>query len=135
MGDVKFRYNTRDFDAKLRRKLAVQPKRAEMAMLGIKNLLVMEVKKRTPVLEGNLTASITGEVIRNRKSWAAAVYVPTNSPAAKYAIFTHENDYNLGAKSVAKNRKTGVVGPKYITRAIEDNRDRIVQIMREALEK
>ena len=94
------------------------------------------MKKRTPVREGHLTASITGEFIQLEKSWAATVFVPLNSPAAPYAVWLHEGQYNLGDNSLAKQKKTGCfVGSKYITRAIEENRERIIAIMREALKK
>lgn len=133
---LKFRFNTRDFDSRLRKLLLSHPQKAARAMRDIKNLLVLEVKKRTPVREGHLTASITGDVVQNEKSWAATVFVPLNSPAAPYAVWLHEGQYNLGENSAAKQDKTGcVVGPKYITRAIEENKERIIEIMREALKK
>lgn len=133
---LKFTFNTREFDAGLRKALSQHPQQAMQAMRDIKNLLVIEVKKRTPVREGHLTASITGEAVKNEKSWAATVFVPLNSPAADYAVWLHEGDYNLGPNSLAKQGKTGcAVGPKYITRAIEENRKKIVEIMREALKK
>lgn len=133
---LKFRFNTREFDAGIRKQLLEHPQQAARAMRDIKNLLVLEVKKRTPVREGHLTASITGEAVQLAKSWAATVYVPINSPAAPYAVWLHEGQYNLGDNSLAKQGKAGcAVGPKYITRAIEENRERIIEIMREALKK
>lgn len=133
---LQFRFNTREFDAGVRKALLQHPQQAARAMRDIKNLLVMEVKKRTPVREGHLTGSITGEAVQLERSWAATVFVPVNSPAAAYAVWLHEGDYNLGENSLAKQGKTGcAVGPKYITRAIEENRERIVGIMREALKK
>jgi len=133
---LQFRFNTREFDAKLRRALMEQPQQAAAAMRDIRNLLVMEVKKRTPVREVHLDAIITGEVVPYAKSWAATVFVPVNSPAAPYAVWLHEGQYQLGENSQAKQGKTGcAVGPKYITRGIEDNKERIVAIMREALKK
>lgn len=133
---LKFRFNTRELDAGIRKELSEQPRLAEIAMRDVRNLLVMEVKKRTPVQEGHLTASITGEVVRNNRSWAATVFVPVNSPASTYAIWLHEGNYNLGKNSIAKQGKSGcAVGPKYITRAIEENKANIIGIMRDALKK
>ncbi len=133
---LQFRFNTREFDAGVRKALLQHPQQAMRAMRDIKNLLVMEVKKRTPVREGHLTGSITGEAVQLERSWAATVFVPVNSPAAAYAVWLHEGDYNLGENSLAKQGKTGcTVGPKFITRAIDENREWIVVFMREALLK
>ncbi len=133
---LQFRWNTRNLESSIRKELLRMPQQARIAMQSVKNLLVLEVKKRTPVKEGNLTGSITGNVEEYKSSFAATVFVPVNSPAAVYAIWLHEGDYQPGENSLAKQAKTGCeVGPKYITRAIEDNRERIVEIMREALKK
>lgn len=133
---LQFRFNTSELEAGIRKVLMEHPQLAAKAMRDVKNLLVLEVKKRTPVREGHLTASITGKVVEHNKSWAATVFVPLNSPASPYAVWLHEGDYKLGANSQAKQGKTGcTVGPKYITRAIEENRERIVELMREALKK
>jgi hypothetical protein len=46
----------------------------------------------------------------------------------------HEGDYNLGENSLEKQRKLGViVGPRYITRAIEDKKAEIIQNIKKAL--
>ena len=133
---LQFRFNTRDFDAKTRKLLLQHPQLINRVMGDIMKLLIIEVKKRTPVREGHLTAAITGETVPLKRGMAATVFVPLNSPAAAYAVWLHEGDYNLGANSLAKQKKTGcVVGAKYITRAIDENRERIVAIMREALKK
>jgi len=74
----------------VRKALLQHPQQAMRAMRDIKNLLVLEVKKRTPVREGHLTGSITGEAVQLERSWAATVFVPVNSPAAAYAVWLHE---------------------------------------------
>ena len=134
---LKFRFNTRDFDAGVRKALLQHPQQAMRAMRDIKNLLVKEARWRCPKDEGHLRHEITGDVQQNASSLAACVYVPANSPASEYAVWIHEGQYNLGKKSMDLQRKTPgvVIGPKYITRAIEENRERIVAIMREALKK
>lgn len=81
-----------------------------------------EAKDRAPLKEGVLTMSIESDVQGN----AVVVRVPANSPAAEYAVPMHESEYNLGDKSLKKQGKWGVeVGRKYITRAIDDNVDKI----------
>lgn len=134
--ELQFRFNTRELSAALKKLVVKDAQAAEKAMRDVKNLLVMETKKRTPVMEGNLTASITGESVQLEKSWAATVFVPVNSPASAYAIWMHEGEYNLGENSQAKQGKTGcTVGPKYITRAINENKERIVAIITRMLKK
>ena len=85
---LQFRFSTRELSAGVRRALLAQPQQARRAMTDVKNLLVMETKKRTPVREGHLTASIAGEVVQQPKSWAATVFVPVNSPAAMPAAMS-----------------------------------------------
>lgn len=136
MPRLQFRFTTRDLGAGSARQLLRHKNQAIAAMRAIRNLLVKETKRRTPLKEGFLTASVTGDVETFEKSYAATVYIPVNSPAAHYAVKMHETEYNLGKNSLAKQQKVGVtVGPKYITRAIMDNRDKIRDIIVEALNK
>lgn len=130
-----FRYNTRDLEIHIRRELQRMPEKGKRAMDGVGGYLNGEIRKRTPVDEGHLTASITNETVEYKKSHATVLYVPSNSPAAEYAIPMHEDDYNLGADSRLKESKTGKkVGKKYITRALDENHDRIAKIIKRELE-
>ena len=130
-----FRWNTRELKAAVQRELQRMPEKAKRAMDGVGGYLNGEVRKRTPVDEGNLTASITNETVEYRKSSATVIYVPSNAPSAPYAIAMHENNYQLGEDSEKKQSKTGkVVGKKYISRAIDENRNRIVSIIKREME-
>ena len=133
---LQFRFNTRELDAGVRRALLENQRQAQIAMRDVKNELVKQTRFRVPLREGHLQLSITGDVVHLKKSWYATVYVPVNSPAAAYAVWLHEGQYNLGAESLAHQNKTGcVVGPKYITRAIQDSGNIILRMMQEALKK
>jgi hypothetical protein len=130
-----FRWNTRELHEAVKRQMQQFPQKAKRAMDGVGGYLNGEVRKRTPVDEGNLTASITNETIEYEGSSATAIYVPSNAPAAEYAVALHENNYNLGENSQLKQMKTGkAVGKKYITRAIDENRGRIVSIIKKEME-
>lgn len=121
-----FRYSTAELREGIRKALLANRSVAESAMKDVSRLLLKEARLRTPVDEGLLTGAVAAETVPYRKSVAAVVYVPVNSPAAAYAIPMHEHDYEPGAKSKDKARKTGVVaGRKYLTRAIEENTGRI----------
>lgn len=133
---TKFRFTTRDLGAGTARQLMRHKNQAVAAMRAIRNYCVKETKRRTPLKEGFLTASVTGDVETFEKSYAATVYIPVNSPASHYAVKMHETEYNLGPNSLAKQQKVGVVvGPKYITRAILDNKESINKIIWAALDK
>lgn len=129
-----FRFNTRELGEGIRRELQQMPDRTKKAMDGVGGYINGEVRKRTPVDEGHLTASITNETVVYEKSHAAVVYVPSNSPASEYAIPMHENNYNIGPDSQMKQTKTGkTVGRKYITRAMDENHDKIVKLIQKEL--
>ena len=129
-----FRFNTRELGEGIRRELQQMPDRTKKAMDGVGGYINGEVRKRTPVDEGHLTASITNETVVYEKSHAAVVYVPSNSPASEYAIAMHENNYNIGPDSQMKQAKTGkTVGKKYISRALDENHDRIVKLIKREL--
>ena len=129
-----FRFNTRELGEGIRRELQMMPDKTKRAMDGVGGYINGEVRKRTPVDEGHLTASITNETVEYEKSHAAVVYVPSNSPASEYAIPMHENNYTPGVDSVVKQAKTGkTVGRKFITRALDENHDRIIKIVQREL--
>lgn len=134
MAGKAFIFSTNELNKNLKELAKQFPQKAEKAMTDVKNLLVRETKKRTPVDEGPLTASITGGVEQHGKSFAATVYVPVNAPGAAYAVRRHEETYELGENSQKKQAKTGVaVGQKYITRAFDDNKQKIVMTIKAVL--
>lgn len=131
MAGTVFRFNTSSLAAGIRREIASHPERVRHAMNAVGGFLAGEAKDRTPVDEGFLTADVTSETVQNAKSFAAVIYIPANAPSSSYAVAMHEGFYQLGKNSLAKQAKTGkVAGRKYLTRAIDDNRPRIAEIMR-----
>jgi len=133
-GGVKFHFTTREFGINVKKLANLHEIQAQHLMMAIRDTIVKAAKDRVPFKEGILHASITGDVVVNKKSYTATCYVPINSPAADYAIWIHEGDYNLGEGSIAHQEKTGcTVGPKFITRGIEDNKGEIAAKIKEAL--
>ena len=129
-----FRFNTRELGQRIQQELQRMPDKTKKAMDGVGGYINGEVRKRTPVDEGHLTASITNETVRYEKSHAAVIYVPSNSPASEYAIAMHENNYNIGPDSQMKQAKTGkTVGKKYISRTLDENHDRIIRIIQKEM--
>ena len=118
----KFRFNTMELSAAIRRELANHPLRAKRAMDAVGGFLNGEAKDLTPVDEGFLTADVSNRTVEYKKSYAAVIYIPSNGSSAQYAVPMHENEYILGPKSQDKQKKVGkVVGRKFITRAIDGN--------------
>lgn len=125
-----FRFNTSELGKKVQAELQAMPIRTKRAMDAVGGFLNGEVKERAPVDEGMLTADISNKTVEYGKSFAAVVYVPSNAASANYAIPMHENDYKLGKNSLAKQAKVSVpVGKKFMTRALDDNRKKIVKII------
>ena len=134
MPQGKFRFNTRELEIRVRREIQRSPERAKRAMDAVGGFINGEAKDRSPVKEGFLTSDISNETVKYEKSYAAVIYIPSNAPSAPYAIKMHEGKYNLGTDSEAKARKTGKgVGAKFITRAIDANRDNIRDIIQAEL--
>ena len=131
-----FRFNTNDLRVKIRREiLSSLPERKRLALSDVGHFLRSEVQKRTPVDEGFLTSGIAFDLCSYRRSMAVAVYIPVNDTSASYAIKMHESSYKLGKNSLAKQAKVGVlVGRKFITRSLDDNRGKIVKIIQRRLE-
>lgn len=133
---AKFRFNTRSLAAGIQKQLMLHSKQAQRAMNSVGGYLSGEAKDRAPVDEGFLTADITNKTIENKKSYSAAIYIPSNATSSDYAIAMHEGNYTPGAKSEKKAQKTGKpVGRKFITRAIDENRGDIVKIIEFELRK
>ena len=134
MGNLKFRYSTYNLNQHIQQHLRLHRNQAVFLMKAVRDTIVRAAKERVPIDTGQLTADITGDVIINKNSYAATCYVPSNAPSASYAYWIHEGDYNLGKHSLERQEKLGtVVGPKYITRAIEDKKAEIVQNIKKAL--
>lgn len=132
MSGIKIKIDMRDFCEKAQAELAKSPDKARGALREIANEVSGEAKDLAPFKEGHLTESIRGEVVEaeSGSGMAAVIYVPSNHQAASYAIKMHENTYNLGPGSVAKQKRVGkTVGRKFITRAMDARRDRIRKII------
>lgn len=126
-----FRWNTDELKAGIRRALLDNEQKALAGMTDVSHFLRGETQKRTPIKEGFLTSDVTGTVVRYKSSYAAVVFIPVNSTSASYAIPLHENKYSIGTLSRRKMLKTGKpVGRKYMTRALDDNRNKIVEILK-----
>lgn len=130
MSKTLFRFNTRQLGEKVRAELQNQPLRARRAMDAVGGFLNGEIKDLTPQDDGFLTAEVSNTTVAYKKSYATVVYIPSNGQSAKYAIPMHENKYFPGIKSKDKMRKVGkVVGRKFITRGMDENRREIVEII------
>ena len=131
---AKFRANTSEFGRRIKEAARANGAAALKAMQDTGHFLRGQVQLRTPVDEGNLTADIAMDVVRNEKSLSAVLYIPSNAPSSQYAIRMHEGQYNLGENSREKQHKVNViVGRKFITRAIDDNRATIKEIIKSNL--
>ena len=123
-----FRFETKQLEEKVRRRLAETPQATEKIMHQIAVFIEKEAKLRAPVDQGFLTADIRSMVATPASGAAAVVYVPVNSPSSPYAVAMHENHYELGPNSQEKQTKVGVVvGRKYLSRAISENMDAIMK--------
>lgn len=127
---VRFSFDMSEFKINLKKLKRASQEDKEKAAFNIAALLEKETKDRAPFKEGHLKASIKGDVQVDGKKVAACIYVPLNSPASQYAVKMHEGQYKLGEKSVAVQNKVGkTVGRKYITRAIEDCKEKIQTVL------
>ena len=88
-----------------------------------------EAKNNAPIDKGFLTADITQRVELINGNWVINCYVPTNAPSSSYAVKMHEEEYNLGVNSLAKQAKGFSVGNKYIKRAMDDLESEIPKII------
>lgn len=86
-------------------------------------------KNNAPKDKGNLEMDITQRVEFIDGTWVINCYVPDNSHSSTYAIKMHEEEYNLGVKSVAKANLGFSVGNKYIKRAMDDLESEIPKII------
>ena len=141
-----FRVNTNDFKAGIRKLLEKNKALAKAAMGQVAAEVQKGAMMRAPVDAGNLVNSISSQVVEYKKSFAAVVFVPVNAPVtvhtdadnevspSNYAIAMHENEYELGAKSLAKQEDVKcVVGRRYLARAVEEQKPRLLAVVGEAL--
>ena len=131
---AQFRFNTRELGRRIQEAARANGAAALKAMNDTGHFLRGQVQLRTPVDKGNLTADIAMEVVPFKKSLATVLYIPSNAPSSQYAIPMHEGNYDLGENSREKQRKVNVmVGRKFITRAIDENRATIKEIIKSNL--
>ena len=131
---AKFRFSTRELGRRIQEAARANGAAALKAMNDAGHFLRGQVQLRTPVDKGNLTADIAMEVVPHQKSLATVLYIPSNAPSSQYAIPMHEGNYDLGENSIEKQRKVNViVGRKFITRAIDENRATIKEIIKSNL--
>lgn len=96
-------------------------------------------KMMAPVDQGNLEAAIkTVKTYEGRGRLAIDVMVDTASGPERlaiYAIVMHEGEYELGPKSLEKQASVPViVGNRYLTRAGDEERDRLNSLMIDIVE-
>lgn len=96
---------------------------------GLKNvgfLVQREARRRAPYKEGNLERSIIFQADDSQ----VKIFVPVNSPAGRYAQLKHDGIYRLGPGSRTKGPQ---VGPKYLSRAVSENVEKINSLLNTAL--
>ena len=137
MKELKFTFATYNLNKALQKEIQTTDKKALFLMRAVRDTIVKAAKDRVPVDTGQLTADITGDVKQNKKSFSATCYVPINAPSSSYCVWIHEGQYNLGKNSQLKQAKRPeiLVGPKYITRGINDNLQKIIENIKKALKK
>ena len=100
MGKAVFTYDVKKFSAAVRKRLKDAPHLAHLAMKDVGARIEREAKFRCPVEQGMLTASIQHTAVDDQTGATAVIFVPVNAPGARYAIPMHENQYQLGKKSL-----------------------------------
>ena len=102
---------------------------------GLGEFLATESKKRAPRDKGTLEDNIGWELVSPR---SVEIYSGARSDEGElYAAEIHERtDYNLGPRSLEKQAgQTEMVGPKYLSRAADDNMDKFGSVFLEGAEK
>jgi len=114
----------------LTRRLNWEPKLVEKgikkASRAVGLLVQREARRNAPFDEGDLERGITFQVIDG----GVRVYVPINTPAGKYAERMHNGEYNRGPGTVSKGPRAD---RKYITRAVNDNDEKIHSLFKAVL--
>lgn len=84
------------------------------AMEDVLNDLVKASSGATPHDEGTLEKSWSKEISKDRGGYVGTVsYAVRGANGYNYAIKMHEQQYNLGEKSLAKGGGTGMSGANY----------------------
>lgn len=134
MAKTLFRFNTRELSKNVQAELNNSELKARRAMDAVGGFVNGEVKDRTPQDDGFLTADISNKTVKYKNSYATVIFVPSNAVSSSYAILMHENHYQLGEKSRDKRSKVGkMIGRKFITRGIDENRPTIRKIVESEL--
>ncbi len=121
--------------ARIEQAVRQHERQIEKTLSEIGDVGVYESALRAPKDAGDLEESIEKHLGEDEDGQAVAVRIPNNVPAAPYALRMHEDEYQLGPKSLAKQNKTGVeVGRKYITRGIEAGKPQFEDIIKENLQ-
>jgi hypothetical protein len=132
MASQVFKFDLRQLKQR-KRELSMRQKRKTVeAGFEIAKLCEGAARDNAPIDKGPLSSDIVGNVQTDPATGvlAAVISVPVNATSKDYAIPMHEDDYNLGPKSTAKQAKLGnIVGKKYIERGIEDNKQEIREII------
>jgi len=85
-------------------------------------------RRYAPFREGNLERSIEFQAADD----SVRIFVPINSPAGRYAAIKHDGYYNRGAGTRAKGPQAG---RKYIVRAIQDEKVKIVSLLKPRIDR
>lgn len=134
---------------RLKANLSRQEQKTSKASLRFMRRAGREIAKaaaeRAPVDTGDLESAIVSADSKRtdaRGRITVDVYVDQEKlnledhDGYDYSIPMHEGSYNLGPKSIAKaNSSPHEVGPKFLTRAIEDNRDRLLKEAAEVVKR
>lgn len=118
----------------LERNIVLHQSKVRKAVSKCGDRAVWESQLRAPKDEGMLEESIAKELGVTAEGQVARVMVPVNAPGAAYAIAMHEDQYQLGEKSQAKQASAGVeVGRKYLTRGVEAGKPIFEEIIKDNL--
>ncbi len=126
-------FNTSQFDFRSKLLGKVLRKKTTEALDAIGAFVESEAKDRAPIDEGSLVSDIEHQVYSSDES--VVVRVPINAVSSEYAVRMHEDDYNLGLRSANKQAMLGkVVGKKYITRGIDEEKREIKDIVKKEMQ-
>jgi hypothetical protein len=122
--DKKFAIETHKLVQKMDKVGGEALKEARDIVRVITDKVQSEAIARAPVDESMLEQSID----KKMEGWGKVgditgyVFIPSNAPAASYAMYMHEMKYNLGERSQQKQAGSKVaVGRKYLQRALDEN--------------
>jgi len=123
------KFDTRQFRIKSELLKKISNKKKNAALEAVGAFVASEAKDRAPIDEGFLTADIETETYP--KNDITVIRVPINAPSSQYAVKMHEDTYNLGPNSAAKQAlMEKIVGQKYISRSIDEEKRAIKDIIK-----